>query len=108
MKKRTVKNDEKMKKIKRVTLNNVYSNNNTAFSNLIYKLEEETMLNELKQLIKASGRHTNVQKKYIYFIYTSICACACACVCVQNTHSMTEEYGERSNAKNLEQIHSRI
>lgn len=22
------------------------------------------MLNELKQLIKASGRHTNVQKKY--------------------------------------------
>lgn len=65
--KKMLKNKKKCKK--RVTPNNVYSNNNTAFSNLIYKLEEETMLNELKQLIKASGRHTNVQ----IFSYVSIC-----------------------------------
>lgn len=55
---------QKEKKRSRHTIRDVYSNSNTTFSNLIYKLEEETMLNELKQLIKASGRHTNVQKKY--------------------------------------------
>lgn len=56
-------NKKKEKKNSRHTKRDVYSNSNTTFSNLIYKLEEETMLNELKQLIKASGRHTNVQKK---------------------------------------------
>lgn len=62
MKRRKRRRNTQKKNEFRVTLNDVYSNSNTTFSNLIYKLEEETMLNELKQLIKASGRHTNVQK----------------------------------------------
>lgn len=76
-----------MQKKNRVTLNDFYSNSNTTFSNLIYKLEEETMLNELKQLIKASGRHTNVQK---------------------NKANEKINNWRKGNAKNLEQIHWRI
>lgn len=89
---------KKLRKKIRVTLNNVYSNNNTAFSNLIYKLEEETMLNELKQLIKASGRHTNVQKN-IFYIQAYVCVCVC--VCVYRIHSNTEEYAREKQCKKL-------